>query len=152
MGHLRLAILFLSCLVSGCSGSTGETGGSAKPSIPTVARVREFVVEMATATGDLIREKASSLSAAIMSLWRRLLPEWSGNVQVDSSDPQRGVLRGEYRLRIDHRASDGGSAIVDFKFSNPAMRRSSPEAEWELDPSNYEHLLSHPDESEGPRP
>ena len=60
--------------------------------------MKGWVVQITTDTGEMIEEHAGTLAGALQGAWRKVFPEWDGNVQVDSNDPLCGILDGRCTL------------------------------------------------------
>ena len=80
-------------LIVGCYG-----GCSVQP----VAKVKEYVVELATKTGTIVKERAQSLAEAIEQAWRTFFPRWdkTKTVKITSADGLHGELQGTFQLKI----------------------------------------------------
>lgn len=118
--------------------SSGEVSTNESQIIPSMDRVKEYVVEVVTAGGNVIKNKTKTLAEALQLAWRRLFPEWDGKVAIDPLDPRRGTLHGVYRLTVKIIREDGRKDSISITLNDPLMRRATVGShDWEPDAENY---------------
>lgn len=133
-GCYALLPYILLIFLAGC----GKTPTGKKPTIPSITRVKEYVVELVTEGGKAIKDKAKTLADALQLAWRRLFPEWDGYIEIDPTDPLRGTLQGVYHLTVKSIREDGRKDSISIVLNDPLMRRETADShDWEPDPLNY---------------
>ena len=108
-----------------------------KGPIPSIGDVKEYVVELVTLTGEKITEKAGTLAEAFRLLWRKVFPEWDGNVQVDPDNRLKGEFDGTFVLSVVSKREDGREDKITTTLTDPPMFRCSVNEPWKIAPSAY---------------
>ena len=126
----RLVVLVL--LIGGPILATGC--GSGQLDRVAILPVKEWIIEIATATGEWVKGHASTFATAIQRAWRGVFPDVVDNVDVDPANPLKGHYRSELRVWVsDHRGAQSGE--LKLKLWRPSMIRTSSESkEWNIDP------------------
>src|SRR5262249_43267091 len=84
----------------GCAGCGGTPGGPPGAITHIPQAVWDYVVHVATETGEWVQAKAQTLGEAISRAWRKAFPEIDRGVEVDPSDPLKGRLRGRFHYKV----------------------------------------------------
>jgi hypothetical protein len=131
MNTRRLSIGIL-CSWLAVASTTSFTG------CDEVESVKEYLVEISVAGGEIIKEKASVLATAAAQAYKRLFPEVVDGVTVDRSNPLKGTREGEI-LAVQNKYFEDGKLVLEFivKIKDPPMLRETEDSNWELD---YEAL------------
>lgn len=115
----------------------------------TVRPIRDFVVEIATGTGEIIREKSKTLAEALNQGWKRVF----GNVEegtIKGSDEPGKItildskrLRGRYNGHLTLSASSpDGAAKVSVELTNPIVVRKSVSDMWCVHKEEYQDAFA----------
>lgn len=108
------------------------------------SKTKEYVVEFATKTGEVVREKAKTLAEAIEQAWRAFFPKWdkTKTVKITSADGLHGELQGVFQLKVVlPPKNDAGGLTVEITLHNPLMCRKTVDDDFSLDPVNFPENL-----------
>lgn len=117
----------------------GVTGCDA---VKPVRVVKDFVVEIVTATGQYIVTRASTLAGALRDAWRKIFPERDPSdplIRITSEDKLRGEYDGEIWVKLRFPSTDkSGGCELEAKLKKPVlMYRVTVNDPWDIAPENY---------------
>ena len=104
----------------------------------TISSVSGWIVEITTETGHVIKESAGTLAGALQHAWRKVFPLWDGDVEVDPSNPLKGISHGKFIITKGYIENGETKGEIQLILTNPVVERESEDShDWELSSSNF---------------
>lgn len=125
MGKLLLKV---SALLLLCTMLYTTVGCGCRPIIDTFHSVKEWVVELATETGEVIKESAEYLYTAVRNAFFRYKTE--DGVKFDRDNPLKGICVEDRTLHI---VREDVGVDITFNLKGKPMKRDSEISPWMVD-------------------